>query len=153
MSKKIVFVYGSLKRGFYNEHFLKDAKLISKEATTQEKYELYPSSDYFFPYLFSEIDYDKSRHINGELYEVDDKFLNDTLDLLEGVDKGLYSRSSCDVRSASGSDFKAEIYIANETLYDTDMIDFLPFSLSEWTLDSEQCGIATEQYIKNNKKA
>lgn len=51
MSKKNVFVYGSLKRGFYNEHFLKNAKLISKDAITQRKYELYPSADYLFPYL------------------------------------------------------------------------------------------------------
>lgn len=153
MSKKIVFVYGSLKRGFYNEHFLKDAKLIAKDATTQQKYELYPSADYFFPYLFDEIDCEKSRHIKGELYEVDEVFLTKTLDVLEGVDKGLYSRKTCYIDSSSGFEFKAEIYIANESLYDTDMIDFLPESLSEWSVDNELCGIATEQYIKNNKKA
>lgn len=153
MSKKIVFVYGSLKRGFYNEHFLKSAKLISKEATTQDKYELYPSADYFFPYLFNQIDYNKGCHIKGELYEVDNEFIVGTLDVLEGVDKGLYSRKTGYVRSLSGSVFKSEIYIANESLYDTDMIDFLPSSLDEWTLENEQCGIDTERYIKNNKKA
>lgn len=152
MSKKNIFVYGSLKKGFYNEHFLKNAKLIAKDAITQRKYELYPSIDYFFPYLFSEIDYDKSCHIKGELYEVDEVFLAKTLDVLEGVDQGLYSRETCYVSSSSGSKLKAEIYIANESLYDTDMIDFLPKSLSEWTIENEHCGITTEQYIESNKK-
>ena len=76
MKAHLVFVYGTLKKGYYNHYFLKDSKFID-EAITKEKYALYFLK---YPYVIKNA---KISQIYGEVYEVDDTTLID-LDFLEG---------------------------------------------------------------------
>lgn len=86
--KQIVFVYGTLKRGFGNHHLLNGSKFIS-QAITKEKYALYVSG---IPFVIED---EPVSHIAGEVYEVDDKTLA-RLDHLEGH-PDWYRRKSVDV--------------------------------------------------------
>jgi Leucine-rich repeat (LRR) protein/gamma-glutamylcyclotransferase (GGCT)/AIG2-like uncharacterized protein YtfP len=88
-----IFVYGTLKKGFwYNEQLLKDAKFIGK-ATTEEKYPMI-SENGQYPYLIDKEGYGKK--IEGEIYRINSDILND-IDLVEGYPKH-YSRREIKVR-------------------------------------------------------
>lgn len=71
-----VFVYGTLKRGCHNNHYLKTAKFIG-EAETVDKMHM---TDIGYPLVD---DTKPTTTIKGELWEVDDKTLR-ALDRLEG---------------------------------------------------------------------
>ena len=88
--KNILFVYGSLKRGFSNQHWLAGQTYLGKATTTP----LYRMFDYGgFPALIPAESIDMpGRSITGELWQVDATTL-DRLDILEGVDHGLYRRA------------------------------------------------------------
>jgi gamma-glutamylaminecyclotransferase len=99
---KLLFVYGSLRKGFNNNHLLKTAKFIGN-CKTKEKYFMvgklsseldsledgrqfsYPPRTFLYPYIFTEdLRKDcKLSNIMGELYEVDDKLIK-ILDIFEG---------------------------------------------------------------------
>lgn len=64
---ELVFVYGSLKRGYRNEEFLYEAKSLGK-AKTINKYPLVINKNKFYPYLLKEEG--KGYEIIGELYRV-----------------------------------------------------------------------------------
>ena len=72
----LVFVYGSLKRGFCNHGLLKDAKFIKHDQTKEAEYRMYSAGA--FPMVSN-----GDKHIGGELYEVAEATL-DRLDRLEG---------------------------------------------------------------------
>eukprot|EP00286_Rhodomonas_abbreviata_P015353 CAMPEP_0181324966 /NCGR_PEP_ID=MMETSP1101-20121128/20657_1 /TAXON_ID=46948 /ORGANISM="Rhodomonas abbreviata, Strain Caron Lab Isolate" /LENGTH=159 /DNA_ID=CAMNT_0023433209 /DNA_START=106 /DNA_END=585 /DNA_ORIENTATION=+ len=76
----VVFVYGTLKRGFSNHRLLDcpGAKLLA-HATTVEQYPLI-TDDYYIPYTLNIPG--KGKNIKGEIYAVDDAVLA-TLDKLE----------------------------------------------------------------------
>ena len=80
MSHK-VFVYGTLKRGFPNHHYMKTSKLIGAYRTA-ERYPLVVGGRHFSPSLFPEPG--TGKHVIGELWEVDDETLV-KLDELETV--------------------------------------------------------------------
>lgn len=81
-----VFVYGTLKRGFSNHHFLRGQTFLGM-ATTVPGYRLFSLGDY--PGLVHwEGD---AQSVQGEVWQVDDACLAD-LDVLEGVSEGLYHR-------------------------------------------------------------
>ena len=76
MSKTIVFVYGTLKRGFYNHKTLASpalgsSKLVSAQATTKDSFPLLIISRYNIPFLLDQ-ESESARPILGELYEVDE---------------------------------------------------------------------------------
>ena len=76
-SETLLFVYGTLRRGFSNhEVYLADAFLVGK-AVTAEKYALFVDD---FPYLTRR---PKVSRIVGELYRIDRPTL-DLIDCLEG---------------------------------------------------------------------
>jgi len=81
-----VFVYGTLKRGGTNHHYLLGQKFLT-EARTQPGYTLYQPADY--PGLV--IDPTDREGVIGEVWEVSANCLA-ALDRLEGVDEGLYRR-------------------------------------------------------------
>ena len=83
-----VFVYGTLKRGFYNHRLLRemDAKFLG-EALTREPMRMV-LGEYGIPYLMRG-EADGSAVVPGELWEVGDEGL-DALDVLEGIDEGMY---------------------------------------------------------------
>jgi len=94
--KVYLFVYGSLKKGFENEHVLDKAKYISK-ATTVRKFAMYISKGGEYPYLLK----DKPlNNIQGELYKIARKDLLKKIDIFEGS-PDYYTRESIEVKSRS----------------------------------------------------
>lgn len=81
-----VFVYGTLKRGGSNHHYLHDQKFLS-EARSVPGYTLYQPADY--PGLV--IDPADQDGVTGEVWEISPACLS-ALDELEGVKEGLYRR-------------------------------------------------------------
>ena len=79
-----VFVYGTLKQGEPNQHWLTNeghglARFIS-QATTTVKYPLVIASNYNIPFLLDKPG--TGQIVKGEIYEVDNKMLQN-LDILE----------------------------------------------------------------------
>lgn len=74
--KHLLFVYGTLKRGFGNNRRLRDSKFIST-GTTKEPY------GFFDLGAFPCITKDGNVHVQGEVFELDDAALART-DELEG---------------------------------------------------------------------
>lgn len=83
----LLFVYGTLKRGFCRESFLAGQMLLG-EARTVPLYRMYNCGSY--PGLREE---SPGLAIQGELWEVDAECFQ-RLDAEEGVDDGLYERRS-----------------------------------------------------------
>lgn len=86
MNKNLVFVYGTLKRGFSNHYLLEKSTFIG-EGVTEENMIMYERG---IPFLNDE---EKGiTQIHGEVYEVTDRTL-DKLDLLEGYNKNFPDNS------------------------------------------------------------
>ena len=91
-----VFVYGTLKNGFYNNKLLVERRATFRgEARTCHPMRMV-LGEYGIPYLFDVQQQRGDAAIRGELWEVDDAGL-DALDVLEGVDEGMYTRVTLDV--------------------------------------------------------
>ncbi len=83
---KKIFVYGTLKRGGSNTHYLAGQRFVG-EARTEPKYRMYGLDG--FPGLVEVGTGGLS--VKGEIWEVDAPCLSE-LDRLEGVGEGLYRR-------------------------------------------------------------
>ena len=81
-----VFVYGSLKRGCSNHHFLHSQRFVAVGFTTP-RYNLYTLGD--FPAMVEAAE--GGRSIEGEIWAVDSACLAQ-LDLLEDTAHGMYAR-------------------------------------------------------------
>jgi gamma-glutamylcyclotransferase (GGCT)/AIG2-like uncharacterized protein YtfP len=99
-----VFVYGTLKKGFWNNPLLKGCEFFGS-AVTVPTYSMISVSHAvitMFPVIRPS---ENGKPVAGEIYTVDDEVL-ERLDRLEGVHKGMYSRelmtSPCLWRTASG---------------------------------------------------
>lgn len=75
----ILFVYGTLKKGFENHYFLDGAKFLGC-ATTKHRYPMVNIVK-AYPYLID--DKNNGKYINGEVYKIDREIL-ERLDHLEG---------------------------------------------------------------------
>jgi gamma-glutamylcyclotransferase (GGCT)/AIG2-like uncharacterized protein YtfP len=98
MGKHLVFVYGTLKRGFVRHHALREQRYIGI-ARTEPKYGMFGYGGY--PALVDETLAEASgitakTRIFGELYEVDDACMQE-LDKIEGTDRGLFERRDIDL--------------------------------------------------------
>ncbi len=109
-----VFVYGTLKKGFWNNPLLKGCEFLGN-AVTVPTYSMISVSHAvitLFPVIRPN---ENGRPVAGEIYTVDDEVL-ERLDRLEGVLKGMYSRELIDVTVplANGERLpsKAFIYVA-----------------------------------------
>ena len=82
-----------MKRGFYNHRLLqeREAKFVGN-ASTREPMRLV-LGEYGIPYLMKG---EGNTAVPGELWEVDDAGL-DALDVLEGIDEGMYERVAMDL--------------------------------------------------------
>jgi gamma-glutamylaminecyclotransferase len=78
----VVFVYGTLKRGFANHDVLSRARPLGR-ARTREAYPLAVAGPQFLPILLRRPG--EGRRVFGEIYEIDGLTL-EALDELEGVD-------------------------------------------------------------------
>jgi gamma-glutamylaminecyclotransferase len=92
-----VFVYGTLKKGFpNNEHYMTSARFVGKYCTL-EKYPLVLFGNRYVPGMLDCPG--EGHHIEGELFEVNDKNLA-RIDLLEGThESDGYRRQSIAVKS------------------------------------------------------
>jgi gamma-glutamylcyclotransferase (GGCT)/AIG2-like uncharacterized protein YtfP len=104
-----LFVYGTLKNGFYNHHLLENAEFICS-ATTKKNYPMVNIEEYF-PYLIDAegIGY----YVEGEVYKIDEEILT-MLDILEGY-PDLYNRHKITVKSL-GIELQAITYFVNEKI-------------------------------------
>ncbi|WP_457679273.1 gamma-glutamylcyclotransferase family protein [Thermovibrio sp.] len=103
--KRLVFVYGTLKRGFWNNALLKRAKLVG-EGKTKERFKLYTVG---FPYAVPD---KEGLPLMGEVYEVDEKTLKE-LDNLEGYPEH-YKRKEVEVELKEGKTVRALVYYKEE---------------------------------------
>lgn len=113
--KQIVFVYGSLKEGYWNHDVLGNSKKMSK-AVTKEDFIL---TNCGFPYLIPLDDLaDAVRHPTaptlGELYEVCSEKVMASLDFLEGVGYGHYQHRKVVVIDEEGEEVEAIAYVPCE---------------------------------------
>ena len=78
-----LFVYGTLKSGFENHHFLENSTLLEKDVML----------DGFSLYLFIKIPFavkdSEEEFIIGEIWDINSD-TEQKLDILEGVDSGVY---------------------------------------------------------------
>lgn len=101
-----VFVYGTLKKGFPNAHYL-DRSTFLGEFRTTTRYPLVVGGRYYSPYLLDLPN--KGSKVKGEVYVVDDATLAD-LDYLENVGVN-YERRVGKVSCVSDRAFVVEAYV------------------------------------------
>lgn len=147
-NKAFLFVYGSMKKNFFNSYLLKEQEFFGV-ATTRNKYKMYPSDDYLYPYLFTS-DIENGNEIHGELYLVDMEYLKSVIDKVEGVDIGHYKRETLTVVTEEQEEVMAFVYIAS-SLVDSILFDE-DASLSEWTKHQEQKGLRANSYLNSLSK-
>lgn len=129
MNSQYIFTYGTLKKGFSNHGLIEHLEFIG-EALTCEKYQMYPCTNYAFPFLLKS---EKNIFIKGEVYKLNSIEDLNYLDELEGYPT-LYLREEIDVILIKNSKtFKSIIYIKNEDEY-KEYID-LKNPIKEWTRD------------------
>jgi len=113
-----LFVYGTLKKGFENHHFLDGAKFLGV-ATTKEKYPMVNIVK-AYPYLINQKG--KGKIIKGEAYIIDEQILK-RVDILEGYPEH-YDRDEI-MLIVGDEEHKAFTYFVNQK------IDFSKLELLE----------------------
>jgi gamma-glutamylaminecyclotransferase len=103
-NETLIFVYGTLKRGGSNQHYLAGQKFIG-EARTTPGFRLFDLGTY--PGMVAKAD-DRDG-VSGEVWSVEVDCL-EHLDLLEGIKEGLYRREPVPLL-APFADRKVEGYI------------------------------------------
>ena len=101
----LLFVYGTLRSGLPNGHFMDKYTLVSK-ATTVEKFPMVITSPFNIPFVLNEPGY--GFYIRGEVYDVESDIT--ALDKFENVPM-VYSREAIQVILDSGVKESAFIYI------------------------------------------
>ncbi len=101
----LIFVYGTLKRGFSNHGCLAGQEFVGA-AQTAPGYVLFDLGGY--PAMVA--DDDAPEGVSGEVWRVDDECLAG-LDLLEGTAEGLYHREAVPLRAPfPGGPVEAYVY-------------------------------------------
>ncbi|MCX8028430.1 MAG: gamma-glutamylcyclotransferase [Brevinematales bacterium] len=97
----LIFVYGTLKKGFHNHRMIKDAKFVGR-GKTKDKYVMYVD---IIPYVSKR---DRVSNIYGEVYCID----RNTLDMLDRLEKHpcWYYREKVDVILEDGRIVNAWMY-------------------------------------------
>jgi gamma-glutamylcyclotransferase (GGCT)/AIG2-like uncharacterized protein YtfP len=119
----LVLCYGTLKKGYSNHRCISEQKYICKAKTAESNFQLYNVGGGAYP---AAVISEKGRHIEGELYEVDDEGMK-RLDWLEGVSHGLYARKSIQVIKEDDSQETAIIYI-----FERSTERLTPYNGSSW---------------------
>lgn len=94
--KQLVFVYGTLKRGFHNHDYLKRGKYLCNAVTKAKDLVMYHSGSHF-PVVIGGLHKgqgDQEAHIEGELYEVPTSNIK-YLDYLEGTPNLFVRAKTC----------------------------------------------------------
>jgi len=141
--KTLLFVYGSMKRGFRNNIRL-DKEVYFGDAITKEKYCMFPSVNFTYPYALKE---DKRWQLKGELYDITNIDIS-VIDDFEGVPK-FYYRESIEIIWRDQVT-KAFIYFRsneNPNSYEKEL------ALDEWTQEYEKVGYKYSDFLYSLKKA
>lgn len=107
VDKKLLFVYGSLKKGFVNNKVLEGA-VYKGAATTKAKFGMFASDTGNFPRLVKTRS-KNARNIHGELYEIYSLELIEKIDKFEGIN---YTREHIKVLTNTDDMREAEVYIS-----------------------------------------
>lgn len=119
--RRLIFTYGTLKKGFSNHHLMEDL-ITSGDAVfigsyrTADNYPLV-CGPYRVPFLLNLPGRTGSHHVWGEAYEVSDSAVV-KMDELEGITRGHYERLPTRLCSAGGDDaavVEAEAYFAHRS--------------------------------------
>jgi len=139
----LLFVYGSLKKGFQNHDIIKEATYKCK-VRTRKKFAMYEEPFGNYPYL---IDKGNQGHkIEGELYEINRKDLLDAIDEFEGAPT-YYVRKSIMVEMRNGEIKKALAYFfASQKIPDNQT------PLEEWTDNKDRYLKIFQDYHKSMSK-
>lgn len=127
MKEIYIFTYGTLKRGFSNNHFLNDALFVSNSITC-ENYCMYPCTNNMFPFLIKS---EKKYQIKGEVFKTNSKKLLDDLDYLERY-PNLYLKEFINVKLENNSIVKALVYFKNEDTH-LNTVDYSK-PINEWKI-------------------
>ena len=136
--KELLFVYGSMKRSFINHSRLEKEKFIG-EAITKDKYNMYPSFTYRFPYAIED---EKKWQLKGELYKITTNDMINIIDVFEGVPVHYY-RKVINV-FCNEKEYKCYIYFRSEE--NPYSFDFdLP--MSEWIEEFEVASLIQNDFL------
>src|SRR5262245_56620 len=105
----LVFVYGTLKKGFRNHHLLETSKLVVADVLTSRRYRML---DVGFPVMLPGTE----GLVQGEVYEVDAETL-EQLDRLEGEGR-MYHRTVIEVYDDQCRCYKVQAYIGNPEFWE-----------------------------------
>ena len=119
MSKFLVFVFGTLKRGYGNHHHIRNAKFVGPAISVEDNYVM---QDVGFPTLWQDYNAAWRGRVMGEVYEIDNEQLA-RCDRLEGNGR-MYTRVERDfhIMTRGGKNIKAWVYLWNLDR-DNDQID------------------------------
>ncbi len=107
----LVFIYGSLKKGFSNHHMMDNAK-YKYTAKTKKRYGMFQELNANYPYLIKQ-SANHYHHVQGEVYEVDCSTTLKQLDKFEDA-PDYYEREIVDIEIVDGSIQKAQVYFMKE---------------------------------------
>ena len=141
--KNLLFVYGSMKKGFKNNFRLEKENYLGA-SITKEKYCMFPSVNFTYPYALKE---DKRWQLKGELYDITNIDIS-VIDDFEGVPK-FYYRESIEIIWRDQVT-KAFIYFRsndNPNSYEKEL------ALDEWTQEYERVGQKHTEFLDALKKA
>jgi gamma-glutamylaminecyclotransferase len=111
MNKQLVFVYGTLKRGYGNHRNRLDGDGATFKGAfkTEEKFNMRALG---YPYVSKTHTDENNNNIQGELWEVTDELLKGPLDRLEGH-PDYYKREKTSVVNNKGEKCEAWLYFYN----------------------------------------
>lgn len=138
--KRLVFVYGSLKKDFDNHYIIEKAHYKCK-AKTYKRFDMFQEENANYPYLLKRTT-NKSHNIKGELYEI---YRDDILDALDRFEDApdYYERSTIKVKIYTGEVKKADAYFMKEKKIPTSQEP-----LSEWIERRDNFLTEFENYYK-----
>ncbi len=135
---ELLFVYGSLKKGFDNHHLLdRYSKRVGK-AITVGKFGMYEDSFGNYPYLVAE----PKKRVHGELYLILREELMDKIDEFEGT-PDFYERKKILVKSHKGTN-RAFVYIRMDATVPENQQP-----LKEWKDNSDYKVKLLEEYLES----
>lgn len=136
--RELLFVYGSLKKGFDNHNLLKKYAKRLGVARTIKKFGMFEDSFGNYPYLVPI----PHTQVYGELYEIQRKDLMDKIDTFEGSPE-YYERKKIEVKSHHGIK-RAFVYIQPNTSVPKDQKP-----LKEWKNDTQYKVKRLDAYLES----
>lgn len=130
---ELLFVYGTLKQGFFNHHVNRGERMPG-EFVTRQRFPLYLIGPRYLPWMVNAPG--EGEHVVGQLFWVDADMLR-AMDALERVGQpGWYERVQVTVRSLDDEDeplpLEAQVYLGSRTRAEIEGIRLGP--LPEYTL-------------------